>query len=104
MKEKVIMTSVLAAGFADVGTTAIGLNSGFREVGILASQMVESGHTTEAYLTRIAVSAILIGIYAVSKEYPNKFTNSIDKGIRIGNIFAWGIAALNAAQIAAYLT
>lgn len=103
MKEKVIMTSVLTAGFADVGTTAMGLNMGFVEVGILPSHMIESGLATEAYITRIAVSAVLIGIYALSKQYPHKFTDSVDKGIRIGNIVAWGVAALNAVQLIQHL-
>lgn len=97
------MTSVLSAGFADVGTTAMGLNFGFSEVGILPSYMVESGLTTEAYMTRIAVSAVLIGIYALSKQYPHKYTDAVDKGIRIGNIIAWGVAALNAAQLISHL-
>lgn len=104
MKEKIIMTSVVTAAFADAGTTAMGLNMGFREVGILPSHMVESGLTTEAYITRIAVSAVLIGIYALSKQYPNKYSDSVDKGIRIGNLVAWGVAALNAVQLIKYIT
>lgn len=99
MKEKIMMTSVVAASVADVLTTKIGLALGANEVGFIGRHMVESGMVDEAMFLRLGVAVTLMGIYALSKEYPNKYSDAIDKGVRIGNLYAWGIAALNAGYI-----
>lgn len=101
MKEKFVMTTFLAAGLGDVATTAVGLSNGFKETGIMGQHLVEMNNETGAYVARVAVSAVLIGIYALSKEYPNRFSFSVDRAMRISNVITWGIVALNTVQIAA---
>lgn len=93
------MTSLMTAAYADIGSTAIGLTRGFHEVGFLASQFEQNAMTT-AFITRLAVTSVLVGIYAISKEYPNRLTFSVDKAARITNIITWGVVALNAVQLA----
>lgn len=96
-----MMTTFLVGGLGDVATTAVGLSNGFREVGPLGSQLMEADNHTGAYVARIAVTAVLLGLYALSKEHPNRFTYSVDRAMRISNVITWGIVALNAVQIAA---
>jgi len=94
------MTSLLAASVADVVTTGVGLNVGLTESGFAGSHFIESGNPDAAYVSRVAVTALLIGVYALSKEYPGRFSYSIDKAMNILNVVAWGIVVLNTAQIA----
>ncbi len=98
MKERFVMTSLMASAYADITSTFIGLNNGFHEVGFLGSQMAEHNAMTHAYISRIAVTAIFIGIYALSKENPSRFTFSVDRAARIGNLLSWGAVTLNALQ------
>lgn len=100
MKEKFVMTSLLVGGVADIATTAVGLSQGFQEVGGFGSHAAETGNMNGAYIYRMAVTAILIGIYAYSKENPNRFSYSIDRAARISNLILWGVVALNAVQLA----
>jgi hypothetical protein len=99
MKEKFMMTSFFAAGVTDVATTAVALNAGLVEVGLGARNLAEANNMAGAYVFRMAVTSVLIGLYAFSKEHPNRFSFSIDRATRIANIISWGVAALNAVQL-----
>jgi energy-converting hydrogenase Eha subunit A len=100
MKEKFVMSTFFIGGMSDVATTAVGLANGFKEVGPLASHLMEVDNDTGAYITRIAVTSVMLGVYALSKEYPNRFSYSVDRAMRISNLITWGIVALNVVQIA----
>lgn len=99
MKEKFVMTTFFAAGLTDVATTAVALKSGFSEIGIIGSRMHEVGNPDGMYVYRMAVTAVLIGLYAFSKEHPSRYSFSIDRATRIANIISWGVVALNSIQI-----
>lgn len=99
MHEKFIVTSVMTAGLADVATSVIGFAKGLEEGGLLASHLIEQGDVNEAILARMGVATVLMVIYLLNKERPNKYSRSIDRGIRVGNIYAWSVAALNAVYI-----
>ena len=100
MKEKINMTACFFGGLGDITTTAIGLTYGLKEVGILGKPLVEADLTTDAYIIRMAATAIMIGSYALTQEHNSRFAFSFDKAIRIGNIFTWGVVALNTIQLA----
>lgn len=100
MKERFVMTTFMMAGLADVATTMGNLNLGYKEIGIAAGPMVEMGNHTGAYVYRMTVTAVLIGLYAFSKEHPHRFSFSIDRGVRIANVISWGIVTLNTMQLA----
>jgi hypothetical protein len=100
MKERFIMTSFFAAGVTDITTTAVALNSGLIEGGFAGRNLAEMHNMAGAYVFRMAVTSVLIGLYAYSKENPNRFSFSIDRATRIANIISWGVAALNAVQLA----
>jgi energy-converting hydrogenase Eha subunit A len=100
MKEKFIMTSFFVAGLSDIATTAIGLENGMVERGIAGKNLAETNNMVGAYVFRIAVTSVLIGLYAFSKENPSRFSFSIDRATRIANVICWGVVALNATQLA----
>ncbi len=97
------MTSLFTSAAADVGTTVLGINQGMAEAGVLGHDCYERGDMTGAYIVRVAVTATLIGLYALSKEKPGRWEFPIDRAVRIANIFSWSIAALNAVQISGLL-
>lgn len=100
MRGKELMTSFMVGNFVDVGLTNIGLNiAGFKEVGLVASNIVESGHLNSAVLLRSGVTAVLIGLYALNKDHGTRFAFSFEKALQYSNYIVWGINALNAAQI-----
>ncbi|SRR5581483_4388828 len=99
MKEKFVMTSVFASSIADVVSTHIGLSNGLQEVGIFGRMSFENHLITNAYISRVAMTAVLIGVYALCKQYPNRFSFSVDKATRIVNVITWGAVALNMAQL-----
>lgn len=103
MKEKPLMTSFLAANFLDIATTAYGVGLGFREVGIYGKNMVESGHISDTFLLRTAVTAIYIGTYALAKKSESSFSFPLEKSMQIANVLSWGVMAFNAVQIASHL-
>ena len=99
MKEKSLMTWFSAGSYADVGITAMGLNIGLKEVGVVAAPLVESGRFDYASMLRIGTTAVMVGLYALSKEKNSRFAFSFEKSIQVSNIIAWGINVMNAAQI-----
>jgi hypothetical protein len=106
-KEKILMTSFLASNFADIASTAYALNLGFTEKGILGSGFVESGNFHEAAIIRTAVTAVMIGLYALTEENQDhlhyKWPYVFEKSMRAGNFISWGVFVLNTAQIAIQL-
>lgn len=101
MKEKFVMASFLTAGVADVATTMAALNIGLTESGIFGQKMAETENMNGAYMYRLAVTSIIVALYAFSKENPSRYSFSIDKATRIANIISWGIVTLNTLNIAA---
>jgi len=94
------MTTFFAGGMADVLSTEIGLQVGLNEAGIMGKSHIEAGRGHEAYMVRIAVTAVLIGLYALSKKHGGRWEFPLDKAIRIGNLITWGADVLNVVQIA----
>jgi hypothetical protein len=99
MKERILMTSVLIGSMADVVSTHMGLNLGLKEIGLVGSLNFENHSMTNAYISRIAVTALIIGMYALTKEYPNRLSYSVDKATRIINLITWGVVAMNSIQL-----
>lgn len=99
MKEKFIMSSLFVGSVGDVATTAYALNQGLSEKGVMGARLMEMNNPTGAFIYRMAVTAVIIGIYAIAQEKPGRFTFSIDRAARIANVITWGITALNAVQI-----
>lgn len=104
MKEKVLMTSFFIAGAVDMASTSYGLTlPGFTEQGIAGAQFVESGQFTHALLVRTAVTAWMIGTYALTKTHQSRWTFPVEKAMAINNVICWGINVLNVSQIAYHI-
>ncbi len=102
MKEKFIMTSFLAGQLADASITTIGLSANFSEKGYWINHLLETGGMTNALLAKMAVTAVVIGLYALSKEKNSRHFPAIDKGTRVGNLVTWGVVALNTLRLVGY--
>lgn len=100
MKEKLNMSLFMAAGLGDIATTSFALSQGYKEAWILGP-FVEKYNLTGALIFRMAVTAVVIGGYALTKERNGRFAYSFDKALRLGNVFYWGILAINTLQLAA---
>lgn len=94
------MTAFFVAGMGDVATTAFGLAGGFLERGVAGRYLVEAGSPVNAMILRTAVTAVLIGTYALSQEKDWRYKFSFDRAIRISNIITWGVLAFNTIQFA----
>ncbi len=106
-KEKFLLTSFFTSNFVDIASTAYGLKLGFYEKGILGSHFVEQGNFDDAVIMRTAVTAIMIGLYALANKNKDKlklnWSYTLDKSLKASNIISWGVAILNTTQIAAEL-
>ena len=98
------MTSFVAGQIADASITTIALGVGFPERGVGMSRLLETGGITDALLVKMAVTVIITGLYAISKELGSRHFWSIDKGTRIGNLVTWGAVALNTLRLAGYFS
>jgi hypothetical protein len=99
------MTSFFLANFADIATTSVGLAiPGFKEVGVLGSQLVESGHIPNAFIIRTAMTVGMIGLYALTKQNGSRWAFSVEKAVHIGNFLCWSAIALNTLQMSPYIT
>jgi len=103
MKEKLLMTSFMAAGIADVATTAFALHIpqlGASEVlPFMGSAQLEAGTMSHAYIYRMAFTALYIGAYALTRGKDTKLSYAMGKVMPFANYFTWGIVLLNTAQI-----
>lgn len=91
----------MAATYADLLSTLYGIYGAHMhlyEAGILGTQNFEMGNLSESIILRVAVPTVLTGIYALSKENPNRLTFTIDKTMRIANVLCWAFVALNTVQ------
>lgn len=95
------MTSFLASAVADVGTTAFGVQAlNFREIGIGANALGPEALMPESFVLRVAVPALLIGVYALAKERENfTLAYSTEKAMAIGNVLCWAAVVFNTSQI-----
>ncbi len=104
MKEKRLMTLFWGSGVADIVTTSIGISlAGFAEIGILGSPIKQEYGIHAAYIMRTAVTAWMIGIYALTKTNDSRWAFSFEKAMNISSIISWAVVALNTVQISLYL-
>lgn len=100
MKEKDLMTSFFLANVADIATTSYGMSVvGLKEVGVVGSHLAESGHISDAFLVRTAVTAGMIGLYAITKQHGSRWAFSFETAMHIANIISWSAIVLNTVQI-----
>ena len=100
MKERKLMTSFMVGNVVDVALTGTALSmSGFSEVGIMGSGLIESGRLDQAAMIRTGVTAMMIAFYALAKETGSKLTFTLERSLQISNTIAWSVNVLTTAQI-----
>lgn len=98
MKEKKLIFSFFAGGLADIVITEFALNlHGFEEANRFQQSIIEQGGFHNAAALRIATTAFLIGVYALSRN--TKMSWSVEKATQAANLIVWAVNVLNAVQI-----
>lgn len=102
MKEngKALMTSVFLSNFADIATTSYGVfYGGMQEVGIAGSRFTEAGRLSDAFILRTAVTAGMIGLYALAKKHGGRWELPFDALMHATNIIWWSVVVANTLQM-----
>lgn len=93
------MASIMAATVADIGTTMGALATGSIEVGYFAKGFQLEGNMEAAYLAKFAVSAVLVGIYALTARKDNDWAWGYDKVMKVLSVAMWVWPAINTINI-----
>lgn len=102
MKEKFVVTTFLAGHLADASISTIGIAANFSEHGFLANRLLETEGLPNALLAKMAVTAVVIGLYAFSKENNSRFFPPVYQAMRFTNLITWGLVALNSLKLVGY--
>lgn len=102
---KRLINSFILANFCDVVLTTLALQlPGFAEKGPLAGQFLAQARGVELLIFKIAITAFMIGIYALVAHRNDRWAFSIAAALRIGTILVWAVVAWNELNIALALT
>lgn len=105
MKEKQLINSFVLANVSDVVSTAVGLSlPGVAEKGVSAQDMFAQGRFSEALIVKSAITAFMIGIYALAAHRQARLYPAIDKALKISTIILWLVVAWNELNIGLALT
>jgi hypothetical protein len=108
---KKLMTSVFLAEGLDIAMTALSLNHyGGTEISPFGgAELLRNFDQNEAFILKMGVVAILIGIYALTSIYEPQINIAkskikakyvTERALQGANIFAWGVIAWNSANLA----
>lgn len=110
IKGRALMTSFAAAGAIDTTMTAIAINHfDAKEINPFGgAELMRNLDQAEVFILKTAVSAILIGLYALtsihepklkikSAEIKGKYV--MENALQSGNILAWGVVAWNSVSL-----
>ena len=100
MKEKLLMTSFYLGNFADAAITMVGINQpGFRELNQAADNLISNGGIYNALVGKMAIVAVLTGIYALTASENGRFKWPVERAMQIGNVVVWGAVAWNTLNV-----
>lgn len=100
-KEKRLINSFLLANICDIVVTAVALSlPGFVEKGLVAGEMFEQARFIEPVIFKIAITAFMIGIYALAMHRRGRWSSPIATALRIGTIVVWVVVAWNELNVA----
>jgi hypothetical protein len=91
-----LINSFLLANICDALITGVALSlPGFMEKGLLAEGMLASSRVFELLILKTAVTAFMIGIYALTANRPGRWSPPIQTALRIGTMAVWAVVAWN---------
>lgn len=101
IKEKRLINSFLLANICDIAITAIALSlPGFVEKGLVAGEMFEQARFIEPVIFKIAITAFMIGIYALAVHRRGRWSIPIATALKIGTVVVWMVVAWNELNVA----
>jgi hypothetical protein len=108
MKDRLLITSFFTANLADIAITTYGMTQkGFMERGVSANAFFETQNPVPMYIAKLAITAGLIGLYALSKKSKNvfgvKWEYVFEKALQFGNVAVWTMMLWNGINVGAYL-
>lgn len=104
-KARKLINSFILANVCDAVVTGIALNMpGFVEKGIVAQDMLANAQGVRLLIFKTAVTAFMIGIYALSTERRGRWSVAIQTGLQIGTVIVWAVVAWNELNVALALS
>ncbi len=105
VKDKRLINSFILANICDTLLTGIALQlPGFMEKGFLAGRMLEQAQGLELLIFKTAITAFMIGIFALAAHHQGRWSHPIKTALRIGTMVVWCVVAWNELNIALALT
>lgn len=100
-KEKRLINSFVLANLCDVVATCVALTlPGFVEKGVMGGGMLAQARPVELLILKTAITAFMIGIYALAVHRRHRLHYSIETALKIGTVLVWLIVAWNELNIA----
>lgn len=96
VKGKQLINSFLLANCCDALLTGLALQlPGFVERGLVAREMLAQARGLELLILKIAITAFMIGIYALAAERHTRWRFSVEAALRVGITLVWLAVAWN---------
>lgn len=90
------INSFLLANICDVVVTGVALMlPGFVEKGLVAGEMFSQARTVEMLILKTAVTAFMIGVYALAMHRSSRWSKAVGTAMRIATILVWAVVAWN---------
>ncbi len=102
---KRLITSFFIANAVDSLITFYFLNQeGWQELNLVAVGKISRGEFYEVLILKTAVTAILIGTYALAKTINSRLEYPLERSVQIGTMLIWIVQVWNAFNVIASFT
>ena len=99
---KRLITSFFVANVVDSLITAYFLSQeGWQELNLFAVGKISRGEFYQVLILKIAVTAILIGAYAIAKSLNSRLEYPLERSVQIGTALVWIVQVWNAFNVIA---
>lgn len=96
VRSKRLINSFVLANLCDAVATGVALSlPGFIEKGPLAGHMLADAQTIPLLILKTAITAFMVGIFALSTHRANRWAGPITTALRIATVLVWAVVAWN---------
>ncbi|MFA5987942.1 MAG: hypothetical protein WC797_04835 [Candidatus Paceibacterota bacterium] len=103
MKEKFLAATFVAGQLADASITTLGVSIHHAENSLWMKSLQEQGGLSHMLVAKIAVSSLVLGLYAISREANSKYASPVEKGLIIGNLATWVVVSYNTLRLIGFI-
>jgi hypothetical protein len=97
---KPLINSFILANLCDALITGVALTlPGFVEKGILGEGMLAGSQVFELLILKTAITAFMIGIYALTAHRQGRWSAPIQTALRLGTMAVWAVVAWNEVNV-----